>query len=132
MKLKILPPTLRANYRYLVLDIKSETSLSKNDLVPAIWEAAIHLYGELETSNFNLWVMKFFDLNHEKENIFNHVKDKNSFYYYNTILRCQRNFEEKVRDSLTMLYRYKGNKISISTIGKSGTIKSAVNKFINC
>ncbi|MDR3292317.1 MAG: ribonuclease P [Methanobrevibacter sp.] len=131
MKLKILPPTLRTNYRYLVLDIKSETFLSKNDLILAIWEASIHLYGELETSNFHLWLMRFFDLNHEKDNIFNYIEDKNSFHYYKAVLRCQRNFEEKVRDSLTMIYTYKRNKIAINTVGKSGTIKSAVNKFIN-
>ncbi|MDR2624572.1 MAG: ribonuclease P [Methanobrevibacter sp.] len=132
MKLKILPPTLRTNYRYLVLDIKSEVFISKNDLVSAVWGASLHLYGELETSNFSLWVMRFFDLNHEKKNQFNHIEDKNDFRYYKAVLRCQRNFEEKVRGSLTMLHKYKGHKIAINTIGKSGTVKSAVNKFITC
>ncbi|MDR2544703.1 MAG: ribonuclease P [Methanobrevibacter sp.] len=130
MKLKILPPTLRTNYRYLVLDIKSEVSLSKNDLISAIWEASVHLYGELETSNFHLWIMRFFDLNHEKANIIAHINDQNNVYYYKAVLRSQRNFEEKVRNSLTMLYKHNGKKIAISTIGKSGTIKSAVSKFI--
>ncbi|MDR2873678.1 MAG: ribonuclease P [Methanobrevibacter sp.] len=128
MKLKILPPTLRPNYRYLILDIKSEKPLSKNELISAIWEASIHLYGELEISNFNLWLMRFFD---GKDNIFKYEENVNNFFYYKAVLRCQRNFEEKVRNSLTMLYRYKGKKIAISTIGKSGTVKSAVNKFIN-
>jgi ribonuclease P/MRP protein subunit POP5 len=129
MKLKILPPTLRPNYRYLILDIKSEQSLSKNELTSAIWEASIHLHGELEISNFKLWLMRFFNL--KKDNIFKYRKNNTDFFYYKAVLRCQRNFEEKVRDSLTMLYRYKGKRIAITTIGKSGTIKSAVNKFIN-
>jgi ribonuclease P/MRP protein subunit POP5 len=62
MKLKILPPTLRINKRYLVLDIKSEAKLTKEDLVSAIWYGCLRLYGESETSAFNLWVMRFYNI----------------------------------------------------------------------
>lgn len=63
MKLKILPPTLRINNRYLTLDIKSESILDKNELVSAIWYSCLRLYGEIETSSFNLWVMRFYNIN---------------------------------------------------------------------
>ena len=33
MKLKVLPPTLRKNNRYLALDIKVKNVISKDDLV---------------------------------------------------------------------------------------------------
>lgn len=63
MKLKILPPTLRKNNRYLALDIKTDNvSLSKDELVSIIWEGCIHYCGECGTSDFNLWVMRFYDL----------------------------------------------------------------------
>ncbi|BBL61270.1 hypothetical protein MARBORIA2_04860 [Methanobrevibacter arboriphilus] len=68
MKLKILPPTLRINNRYLVLDIKSELKISKDELVSAIWYACLRLYGEIGTSDFNLWLMKFYDISNYSSN----------------------------------------------------------------
>ncbi|KZX12609.1 Rpp14/Pop5 family protein [Methanobrevibacter curvatus] len=127
MKLKILPPTLRPNNRYLVLEIKSNKLLTKDELVAILWDGAIRFYGELETSNFNIWVMRFFDCSNE----FDKFKNlQNDFYFYKSVVRCQRGLEEKFRGALAMINMYKRNKIAISTIGISGTIKSAVNKFI--
>jgi ribonuclease P/MRP protein subunit POP5 len=127
MKLKILPPTLRLKSRYLVLDIKSEKSFGKDELVSIIWDACVRFYGELETSNFNLWVMRFFDFTYDKNVFYDYHEN---FYYYKAVLRCQRNYEEEVRGALAMIYRYKDKRIAINSIGKSGTIKSAINKFI--
>ncbi|WP_067259313.1 Rpp14/Pop5 family protein [Methanobrevibacter cuticularis] len=128
MKLKILPPTLRINNRYLVLDIKSESKITKDELVSAIWDGCIRFSGELETSNFNLWIMRFYDFT-DKITDFS-LEYNQDFYYYKAVLRCQRNFEEEVRGSIAAMYNYKGNKIAINTVGKSGTIKSAITKFI--
>jgi ribonuclease P/MRP protein subunit POP5 len=135
MKLKILPPTLRKNHRYLTLDIKSENIISKNDLMSAIWQTSLNSFGEIESSNFNMRIIHFYDLNKEKTNIFPNYNDSvridknNEFFYYKVILRCQRGQEEKLRGALASLYRYKGTKIAISTINKSVTIKSAVNNL---
>ncbi|MDR0900572.1 MAG: ribonuclease P [Methanobrevibacter sp.] len=123
MKLKILPPTLRPNYRYLALDIKSEAILNKDELVSAIWDSCIRFSGELETSNFMLWIMRFYECP-------NDFDSKPNFYRYKAILKSQRGFEEKVRGSLAAMANYHGKKIAIATIGKSGTIKGAVDKFI--
>lgn len=82
MKFKILPPTLRINNRYLVLDIKSEVKLSKDDLVSAIWYGCLRLYGESETSAFNLWLMRFYnianDTNKQENNLANNKYDENN------------------------------------------------------
>lgn len=118
-KLKILPPTLRITNHYLILDVKSEVSLDKDDMVPPIWDACIRFWGECETSNFNLWVMRHYL-----------VEECDGFMNYKTILRCQSGYEEKVRAGLATLTRYNHNKIAISTIGIAGTIKSAIDKFI--
>ena len=128
MKLKILPPTLRANNRYLTLDIKSEDKLDKDKLVSAIWYASLRLYGEIETSAFNLWLMRFYDLSNN-----NSPKNNNDldYYHFKAILRCQRGYEDKVRGSLALLANYNNKKIAISTIGISGTIASSIEKFIN-
>lgn len=135
MKLKILPPTLRINNRYLVLDIKSEAKLSKNDLVSAIWYACLRLYGESGTSAFNLWLMRFYDIDEindkNKKNIKTINRTNFSHYHFKAVLRCQRGYEDKVRGSLSMLSNHNNKKIAISTIGISGTIASSIENFIN-
>lgn len=120
MKMKVLPPSLRKNSRYLVLDIKCESQITKDELVLAIWDSCIKFSGECETSNFNLWLMRFYPQNDSQE--YTHIK---------AILRCQRGFENKVRSSLATITRYNHKKIAFNTIGLSGTISSAIDKFIN-
>ena len=61
MKLKVLPPTLRKNNRYLTVDVKVTCQITKDDLVAIVWDACIRFQGELNTANFNLWVMKFYE-----------------------------------------------------------------------
>ncbi|WP_299526049.1 Rpp14/Pop5 family protein [uncultured Methanobrevibacter sp.] len=119
MKLKVLPPTLRKNNRYLALDIKIKENISKDDLVNIVWNGCIRFFGENGTANFNLWVMKFYEI--EKTNDYNH---------YQAILRCQRDYVDNVRSSIALIYKYNRKSISISTIGLSGTIKGC-QKFID-
>lgn len=156
MKLKILPPTLRPKNRYLVLDIKSEVEFTKDELILAIWDACIRFYGECETSNFNLWLMRVYNISPPQEqnlieddettsNNLNTTNNDNTMinnpninyksifycFYQKAILRCRRNCEDKVRSSLATMSRYKGKKIATNTIGISGTVSSAKHKFIN-
>ena len=118
MGLKVLPPTLRKNNRYLTVEIKSISPIVKEDLVPILWDACVRFQGELNTSNFNLWVMRFYESNGSEE-----------YYNYKAIIRCQRDYVEEVRSSLALVNKYKGNRISITTIGLSGTIKAS-HKYI--
>lgn len=118
MKLKVLPKSQRMHYHYLVLDIKSEKELSKNELTSIVWDSCVRFQGENNTSNFNLWTIKLIE------------KEKMSFYNeYNAILRCQRDFEDEVRSSLALLNNYNRKTIAITCIGISGTIKGC-SKFI--
>jgi ribonuclease P/MRP protein subunit POP5 len=118
MKLKVLPPTLRKNNRYLTLDIKSDSKIGKDDLVNIIWDASVRFKGECGASNYNLWVMKFYEF--EKED---------DYYHYKSIVRCQRDFVSEVRSCVALANRHNGARISITTIGLSGTIKAS-QKFI--
>ena len=118
MKLKVLPPTLRKNNRYLTLDIKSASPITKDDLVTIVWDNCVRFQGECNTSNFNLWVMKFFE-----------IEKTEDYIHYKSIVRCQRGFTEDVRSSLALANKYNSKNISITTIGLSGTIKSS-EKFI--
>ena len=114
MKLKVLPPTLRKNNRYLTVDIKAASPITKDDLVSISWDACLRFQGEINTANFNLWVMKFFEMEKTED-----------YYHYKSIIRCQRDFVEEVRSSLALANKYNGNRISITTVGLSGTIKSS-------
>lgn len=68
MKLKVLPKSQRKHNHYLVLDIKSEEELSKNDFTSIVWDACVRFQGENNTSNFNLWTINLI------------LKDEISFY----------------------------------------------------
>ena len=114
MKLKVLPPTLRKNKRYLTLDIKIENSINKDELVNIVWDACIKFQGESMTSNFYLWVMKFYEFGNNE-----------GYYHYKAIVRCQREFVDNVRSSLALANKYNGKYISMTTIGLSGTIKAS-------
>jgi ribonuclease P/MRP protein subunit POP5 len=118
MKLKVLPPTLRKNNRYLTLEIKITSPITKDDLVTIIWDACVRFQGELNTSHFNLWVMKFYEFG-----------QKDDYYCYKAIVRCQRDFVEEVRSAFALANRYNNNRIAITSIGLSGTIKAS-QKFI--
>ena len=118
MKLKVLPPTLRKNNRYLTLDIKITSPISKDDLVTIVWDACVRFQGEANTANFNLWVMKFFEIN-----------EHDDYYSYKAILRCQRDFVSDVRSALALTNKYNNSRIAITTVGLSGTIKASL-KYI--
>lgn len=119
MKLKVLPPTLRKNNRYLAIDIKVKEAISKDDLVNIIWNGCVRFSGENRTGDFNLWVMRFYTLGKTSE--YNH---------YQAIVRAQRDYVDEVRADIALIYKYNRVNISISTIGLSGTIK-ACHRFID-
>lgn len=114
MKLKVLPPTLRKNNRYLAVDIKVMCPITKDDLVSIVWDGCIRFQGELNTSDFNLWVMRFFE-----------IEKTEDYYQYKAVIRCQRGFVDEVRSSLALINKYNGKRISITTVGLSGTVKSS-------
>ncbi|MBQ7928428.1 MAG: ribonuclease P [Methanobrevibacter sp.] len=114
MKLKVLPPTLRKNNRYLTVEIKVTSPIVKDDLVSIVWDACVRFQGELNTSNYNLWVMKFY----EQEN-------GENYYCYKAIVRCQRDYADEVRSALALANKFNNNRIAITTIGLSGTIKAS-------
>lgn len=118
MKLKVLPKSQRKHNHYLVLDVKSETEIAKNDFTSIVWDACVRFQGENNTSNFNLWTIEL--IGSENDSLFNE---------YKAILRCQRDFEDEVRSSLALVHNSDRKRISITCIGISGTIKGC-SKYI--
>ena len=118
MKLKVLPPTLRKNNRYLTVEIKITSPISKDDVVTIVWDACVRFQGEANTANFNLWVMRFYE-----------SEKRDDYYVYKAIVRCQRDFVADVRSALALANRYNNSRIAVTTIGLSGTI-NASQKYI--
>ena len=123
MKLKVLPPTLRKNHHYLILDVKSEVEISIEDMLSYSWDACIRYWGENHSSNFDLWVMRHYLIEESTQN-------NEAIFNYKTVLRCGRSYEDYLRVALSTLTRQNKKRIAINTIGVSGTIKSGISKFI--
>lgn len=114
MKLKVLPPTLRKNNRYLTVEIRVTSPIVKDDMVSIVWDACVRFQGELNSANFNLWVMRFYE-----------IEKTDDYYLYKAIVRCQRGYVDEVRSALALANRYNNSRIAITTIGLSGTIKAS-------
>jgi len=119
MKLKILPASLREPQRYLAIEIISEKPLEKNEIVSMAWNACLRLHGECETSKFRLWLIKTWQT----------IK-KDHRHSIKCIIRCRRGEEEKVRAALSSISQYDNMRVAVHTLGISGTIRSATQKFI--
>jgi len=119
MKLKILPPTLRNNKRYISFEAISEVHLNRDDVISLIWEASLNFHGECDTSKFDLWIMKIWStqLNHDK-----HIIEG--------IIQCNREEVSSVRAAILLITKFKGRRVVFHTIGISGTIKAGITKFI--
>lgn len=112
MKLKILPPTLREKKRYVGLKMYSEENLKKEEIFSILWNSIINIYGEIESSKINLWIVDTQKVDNKKRN------------QYNIVVKCQRGYETELITAFNTIYKYKKNRIVIHTIGTSGTIKS--------
>lgn len=117
MKLKILPPTLREKKRYIALKIYSQNRIKKEDITNILWNSIINLYGEIESSKINLWIIET-----------NEIKNSKRFQQ-NVIVKCQRGYEEEAITAFNTIFRQKETRITVHTIGTSGTIKSLKQKY---
>jgi ribonuclease P/MRP protein subunit POP5 len=118
MKLKILPPTLREDKRYLSFEAISEIPLNRDDVISLVWETSLNFHGECKTSKFDLWIMKVWKTESKDINV---IKG---------IIQCNRYEVNSVRAAIVLISKFKGKRVVFHTLGISGTIKSAIKKFI--
>ena len=119
MKLKILPPSLRNDKRYISFEAVSEVLLSKEDVIPLVWEASLNFHGECKTSKFDLWIIKVWT-----------TKLSNDKNIIKGIIQCNREEVSSVRAAILLIAKFKGKRIVFHTLGISGTIKAGIKKFI--
>ena len=116
-------PSQKENWRYIAFEIISRGNFSDQDIVKAVTSANLHLYGELGTSEENLWLIEF---NPEKKQ---------------GILRCSHKAQQKVLAALTAITKINaltsissqklgdGQDVVFNVRGVSGTIKKANEKY---
>ena len=57
----LLKPTLREKNRYIAFEILSDQKYSRDEIVKAVWNAALRFLGEKGTSTTSLWIMDWDD-----------------------------------------------------------------------
>ncbi len=101
----------------MAFDLYSQNRINKDEIIVLLWNSVLNMYGEIEASKLNLWLI---EINQEDTNKDNH--------YYG-ILKCTRGFENKLITALSSVSRYKNSRVVIHTRGTSGTIKSLKEKY---
>lgn len=118
LKLKILPPYLRNKKRYLAFEVISESSINREEVISLIWEALGDMYGSQGISRFDLWVINIWGCDIPGKNVMK------------GILRCKREEVTSIQSVIPTITRFRHNRIVFHTLGVSGSVHSATNKFI--
>ncbi len=109
MKLKSIPPSMRSRRRYLVFELLSSGPLSKEDLIRAFSRTGLHLLGEFGYSSLKLSVLEF--------------EGRKG------IIRFMYKKRQSVKAIIALLTEVNGISVIVRTLGVSGTIKKAREKW---
>lgn len=105
-------PTMKANWRYIVFEIISKTSVKEQDVVRAIISSILRLFGELGASKTNVWLIEY------------DSKTKRG------IVRCSHKAVQTVVASMTIVTKIGEQEAVFVVKGVSGTIKKAKEKYL--
>ncbi len=103
-------PVLREKKRYLAFEVISVRTVTRGELSKEIFDSTCSLFGDKGCSEINPGLL----------------------YYEGKygIIRCSRGKTEETRAALACITGIRGAKVSILVLGISGTIKGAMEKFI--
>lgn len=107
-------PSLKERNRYLVFSILSDKNFKEEDVKKVVWNNCLGFLGELGCGEAGLWFLS---------DKWNEKKQKG-------ILKVNNKYVEKVRMALSLVNEIEKNKVSINTVGVSGTLNKAEKKFI--
>ncbi len=103
-------PTLREKKRYLAFKIISENTINRRELTEELLASMFSLFGDKGVSEINPALISY----------------DGGF----GVLRCQKDRTSDTRAALACINRVKGRCVSILVIGISGSVKGAMEKFI--
>jgi len=101
--------------RYILFKIIHEgyLSLEHSDILKSIWKSIWRFFGMKEANKIGLWVIEI-----DLENEFG-------------LIRCAHQTKEIIITALSLITEINGNKIILSPVKTSGTIKSIKNYIIS-
>ncbi|WP_340818794.1 Rpp14/Pop5 family protein [Methanolobus sp. WCC4] len=108
--MKVLPPTMRENKRYLAFELITGADISRDEVIKEIFSASGSLLGDLGSSECNIWLFAFEDLK--------------------GIISCDREHVRETRAVLATITHIKGKRVSFHILGVSGTVLGATTKYL--
>jgi ribonuclease P/MRP protein subunit POP5 len=108
--MKPLSPTLRDNYRYVAFRLSFEDPIRARDLQTEIARTAKSLFGDVGVSKLSVRVVAF-----------DGTKG---------LVRCDYRHVPEVQAVLASIGKIKNNRVCVTTIGTSGTIQAAIEKYL--
>lgn len=103
-------PTLRDKKRYMAFDVMSEQTITRAELSQEILNSTCSLLGDSGCSDINFGLLSY-----------------DGRY---GIIRCAKGKTGEMRAALACLTKVRGIRVSILVLGIYGTIKGAMEKFI--
>jgi ribonuclease P/MRP protein subunit POP5 len=104
--------TKRVRKRYLALRVESDQHVNERDLMDAVWNAVLNLFGEYGASQTNLRLIKY---------------DPERSYM---VVHCSHLALENVRASIASITEIQGKPAVIHVMGVSGTLKGLRKKAL--
>lgn len=104
-------PSQKENWRYVAFEIISDATFADRDIVRAVASANLRLYGEVGTSEENLWLIEYDPQNKRG------------------IIRCSHKTQQKVISALTIITKINEQDAVFNVLGVSGTIKKVKGKY---
>ena len=98
--------------RYLALRVVSEQHVNERDLMDAVWDAVLELFGEYGASQTNLRLIEYYI---ERSYV---------------VVRCSHTTLERVRASIASITEVKGKPAVIHVMGVSGTLRGLSKKAL--
>jgi ribonuclease P/MRP protein subunit POP5 len=103
-------PVLREKKRYIAFKIISENTINRRELTEELFDSMYSLFGDKGTSEIYPALM--------------------SYDGVSGVLRCHKDRTLDTRAALACINRISGGCVSIQVLGISGTVKGAMEKFI--
>lgn len=98
--------------RYLALKVVGEQPVNERDVMDAVWNAVLKLFGEYGASQANLRLMEY--------------NPQRNF----AVVRCSHTVLERVRASIASITEINGKPAVIHVIGVSGTLRALRKKAL--
>ena len=111
MNVKRLPPTMKNRQRYIIFSVIGEETFKNEDIHKSLTQTGIKTFGQIGFAGFGLWLTDFDDR-----------KQKG-------ILKINHDHKDQAKALLALAREVNGKRARFNTLGVSGTIKKAKEKW---